>query len=75
MVKSTKNTKKEVKNTKKAKESVELTDEEINEILEQAKFVQEIEKKEAEPTIKWHPVAKKEKNGNFFSKALKFLGF
>ena len=37
----------------------------------------EKEDEEFKPTVKWHPVAKfeKNKNNNFFSKALKFLGF
>lgn len=48
-----------------------------NEVEEFAMKAAEREEEESKPAVKWHPVAKIEKNkkDNFFSKALKFLGF
>lgn len=75
MTTSKKSQKKNVKNQNKVTENVELTDKEIQDILDQAKLVKKDDKVKDEPLVKWHPVAKKPKNGNFFSRALKFLGF
>ena len=48
-----------------------------NEVEQFATNAAEKEEQKSKPTVKWHPVAKfeKNKNNNFFSKALKFLGF
>lgn len=51
------------------------TQKKSKEELKKEENKKDIEQEFGKPITKWHPVSNIEKKDNFFSKALKFLGF